>query len=45
MTVPPNHLWTPEDDDELRSSILASKDIATIAKCLSENKLNPVNHL
>jgi len=32
MTVPPNLLWTPEEDDELRSSILASKDIATIAK-------------
>ena len=27
MMLPPNPLWTPEEDDELRSSILASKDI------------------
>ena len=32
MMLPPNPLWTPEEDDELRSSILASKDIATIAQ-------------
>ena len=38
MTVPPNHLWTPEDDDGLRSSILASKDIATIAKELTRTQ-------
>jgi hypothetical protein len=30
--MPRNILWAPEEDDELRSSILASKDIATIAK-------------
>jgi hypothetical protein len=24
MMLPPNPLWTPEEDDELRSSILAS---------------------
>ena len=35
MRVPRNFLWTPEEDDELRSSILASKDIATIAQELS----------
>ena len=38
MTVPPNLLWTPEEDDELRSSILASKDIATIAKKLNRTQ-------
>jgi hypothetical protein len=38
MTVPPNLLWTPEEDDELRSSILASKDIATIAKELNRSQ-------
>jgi len=31
-------LWTPEEDDELRSSILASKDIATIAKELNRTQ-------
>ena len=38
MTVPRNFLWTPEEDDELRSSILASKDIATIAKELNRTQ-------
>ena len=38
MTVPPNPLWTPEEDDELRSLILASKDIATIAKKLNRTQ-------
>jgi len=38
MTVPRNFLWTPEEDDELRSSILASKDIATIAKQLNRTQ-------
>jgi len=38
MTVPPNPLWTPEEDDELRSLILASKDIATIAKELNRTQ-------
>ena len=35
MMLPPNPLWTPEEDDELRSLILASKDTATIAKQLN----------
>ena len=38
MTVPPNLLWTPEEEDELRLSILASKDIATIAKKLNRTQ-------
>ena len=38
MTVPRNILWTPEEDDELRLSILASKDIATIAEELNRTK-------
>ena len=38
MRVPRNFLWTPEEDDELRSSILASKDIATIAKKLNRTQ-------
>jgi hypothetical protein len=38
MTVPRNFLWTPKEDDELRSSILASKDIATIAKKLNRTQ-------
>jgi len=38
MTVPRNFLWTPEEDDELRSSKLASKDIATIAKKLNRTQ-------
>ena len=38
MMVPRNLLWTPEEDDELRSSILASKDIATIAKELNRTQ-------
>ena len=38
MRVPRNLLWTPEEDDELRSSILASKDIATIAKELNRTQ-------
>ena len=38
MMVPRNLLWTPEEDDELRSSILASKDIATIAKQLNRTQ-------
>ena len=42
--VPHNLLWTPEEDDELRSSILASKDLATIAK-ESLNNLTIVAHL
>jgi hypothetical protein len=36
--VPHNLLWTPEEDDELRSSILASKNIATIAKELNRTQ-------
>ena len=36
--VPHNLLWTPEEDDELRSSILASKNIATIAKELNRTR-------
>ena len=38
MTVPRNFLWTPEEDDELPSSILASKDIATIAQELNRTQ-------
>ena len=38
IMVPHNLLWTPEEDDELRSSILASKDIATIAKQLNRTQ-------
>ena len=38
MMLPPNPLWTPEEDDELRSSILASKDIATIAQELNRTQ-------
>ena len=38
MMFPPNPLWTPEEDDQLRSSILASKDIATIAKQLNRTQ-------
>jgi hypothetical protein len=38
MTVPRNLLWTPKEDDELRSSILASKDTATIAKELDRTQ-------
>ena len=38
MMLPPNPLWTPEGDDQLRSSILASKDIATIAKELNRTQ-------
>jgi hypothetical protein len=38
MTVPPNLLWTPEEEDELRLSILASKDIAAIAKKLNRTQ-------
>ena len=38
MRVPRNFLWTPEEDDELWSSILASKDIATIAKKLNRTQ-------
>ena len=36
--VPHNLLWTPEEDDELRSSILASKNIATIANELNRTR-------
>ena len=36
--LPPNPLWTPEEDDQLRSSILASKDIATVAKELNRTQ-------
>jgi hypothetical protein len=39
MMLPPNPLWTPEEDDELRSSILASKDIATIAQELNRTQM------
>jgi hypothetical protein len=35
MMFPSNPLWTPVEDDELRSLILASRDIATIAKELN----------
>ena len=38
IMVPHNLLWTPEEDDELRSSILASKNIATIAKELNRTQ-------
>ena len=38
MMLPPNPLWTPEEDDELRSLILATKDIATIAKELNRTE-------
>jgi hypothetical protein len=38
MTLPRNLLWAPEEDDELRLSILASKDIATIAKELNRTR-------
>ena len=38
MTVPRNFLWTSDEDDELRSLILASKDIATIAKELNRTQ-------
>ena len=38
VMVPRNILWTPEEDDELRSSMLASKDIATIAKKLNRTQ-------
>ena len=38
IMVPHNLLWTQEEDDELRSSILASKDIATIAKELNRTQ-------
>ena len=36
--VPRNPLWTPEEDDELRSLTVASKDIATIAKELNRTQ-------
>ena len=36
--VPRNPLWTPEEDDELRSLILSSKDIAIIAKQLNRTQ-------
>ena len=35
MMLPPNTLWTPEEDDELRSLIISSKDVATIATQLN----------
>jgi hypothetical protein len=35
MMLPPNPMWTPEEDDELRSLVISSKDIATIAKQLN----------
>ena len=38
MRVPRNRLWTSEEDDELRSSMLASKDVATIAKELNRTQ-------
>jgi hypothetical protein len=38
MMLPLNPLWTPEEDDELPSSILASKDIATIAQELNRTQ-------
>jgi len=38
MTVPPSLLWTREEEDELRSSILARRDIAAIAKELSRTQ-------
>jgi hypothetical protein len=38
MRVQRNLLWTPKEDDELRSSILASKDTATIAKQLNRTQ-------
>ena len=36
--VPRNPLWTPEEDHELRSLILSSKDIAIIAKQLNRTQ-------
>ena len=36
--VPRNPLWTPEEDDKLRSLILSSKDIPTIAKRLNRTQ-------
>jgi hypothetical protein len=38
MMVPRNPLWTPEEDDKLRSLIISSKDIATIAKQLNRTQ-------
>jgi len=35
MMLPPNPRWTPEEDDELRSLVISSKDIATIAEHLN----------
>ena len=36
--VPRNPLWTPEEDDKLRSLIMSSKDIPTIAKQLNRTQ-------
>jgi Myb-like DNA-binding domain len=38
MMVPRNPLWTPEEDDKLRSLILSSNDVATIAKQLKRTQ-------
>ena len=38
MTVPRNPLWTPEEDGKLRSLILSSEDIATIATQLNRSE-------
>ena len=38
MMFPPKPLWTPEEDDELRSLILSSKDTAIIAKQLNRTQ-------
>ena len=38
VMVPRNILWTPEEDDKLRSLIISSKDIATIAKQLNRTQ-------
>ena len=38
MMVPRNPLWTPEEDDKLRSLILSSKDIPTIAEQLNRTQ-------
>jgi len=38
MTAPPGRSWTPEEMNKLRSSILASTDLATIAKALNRTQ-------
>jgi hypothetical protein len=38
MTVPRNPPWTPEEDGKLRSLLLSSEDIATIATQLNRSE-------